>query len=195
VNRDQPAVTADGHAVQLLANINSLVDAQAASAMGARLASVCSARVSVSDAPRRARRRGAVDRLSRNHRGQPEFSGDDPHGSILVVTRRFRIWATLAKRIPSWLAIDPIIVRAPGVLQHPDSRDSAPLRRAKPARAKRVRILFPMITTLEEMRRVAEDGVRKAREQLDSETKTVWPGEDRFDAGRFRRRAVSDRTA
>ena len=34
-NRDQPAVTADGHKVELLANINSLADAQAAVAMGA----------------------------------------------------------------------------------------------------------------------------------------------------------------
>ena len=34
-NRDQPAVSADGQKVQLLANINSLSDAQAAKAMGA----------------------------------------------------------------------------------------------------------------------------------------------------------------
>src|SRR4029078_12795947 len=34
-NRDHAAVTADGHKVQLLANINSLSDAQAAVAMGA----------------------------------------------------------------------------------------------------------------------------------------------------------------
>ncbi len=34
-NRDQPATTADGIAVHLLANINSLVDAKAATAMGA----------------------------------------------------------------------------------------------------------------------------------------------------------------
>ena len=34
-NRDQPAVTADGETVELLANINSLADAEAAAAMGA----------------------------------------------------------------------------------------------------------------------------------------------------------------
>ena len=71
-NRDQPAVTADGQYVELLANINNLADAQAAVAMGAAGVGSVSHRVHLSDPSRRAGRRAAVGGLSRDHRGQPQ---------------------------------------------------------------------------------------------------------------------------
>jgi len=56
-NRDQPAMTADGVKVELLANINNLSDARAAGAMGASGVGLYRHRILISHSPRCAERR------------------------------------------------------------------------------------------------------------------------------------------
>ena len=91
----------------------------------------------------RHRRRQDVPYLGHTHRGQPV------HG----------------------LAEHPPVVRASRVLRHADSR--AILRAAADAESKaaRVRMMFPMITTLEEIRKVRGDGPHAPRSSCDDEGK------------------------
>ena len=69
LNRDQPAVSADGAQVELLANINNVADAQAADKVGRHRRRPVPHRVPVPHPPRRARRGGAVRVLPPDHRG------------------------------------------------------------------------------------------------------------------------------
>ncbi len=164
-NRDQPAVTADGIRLELLANVNSLADAQAAVAMGASGRRPVSHRVPVPDAPRRARRGGAARGLSRRS------SRPAPNRSVTIRTLDLGGDKTVpylghsreANPFMGWRRIRLSF-------EHPEfflTQIRAILRAAatRGGGAERVRLMFPMITTLEEMRSVRGDG-RNARKRV-----------------------------
>ena len=119
-NRDQPAITADGQHVDLLANINNLADAQAATAMGAAGVGLYRTEylfLTHPDVPDEEEQLAAYreiiaaspNRRSHDPHARPgrrqddSLSGPRPRGQPL-----------------HGLAIDPLVVRASGVLHHAD---------------------------------------------------------------------------
>ena len=169
VNRDQPAVTADGHAVQLLANINSLADAEAAGAMGAsgvglfRTEYLFLTHPDVPDEEEQLQAYREIIDASPNH--QVTIRTLDLGGDKTIP---YLGHAREANPFMGWRSIRLSF-------EHPQfftTQMRAILRAAakEPGKTKRVRMLFPMITTLEEIRRVRAM-VRKAREQLTDEGK------------------------
>jgi phosphoenolpyruvate-protein phosphotransferase (PTS system enzyme I) len=168
-NRDQPAVTADGHAVELLANINSLSDAQAAVAMGAsgvglfRTEYIFLTHPDVPDEEQQLQAYREIIEASPNR--QVTIRTLDLGGDKTIP---YLGHAREANPFLGWRSIRLSF-------EHPEffaKQIRAILRAAakEPAHAKRVRMLFPMITTLEEIRRV-RTMVRKARQQLEAEGK------------------------
>ncbi|MBI3837536.1 MAG: phosphoenolpyruvate--protein phosphotransferase [Planctomycetia bacterium] len=168
-NRDQPAVTADGQSVELLANINSLSDAQAAVAMGAsgvglfRTEYIFLTHPDVPDEEQQLQVYREIIEASPNH--QVTIRTLDLGGDKTIP---YLGHAREANPFLGWRSIRLSF-------EHPEffaKQIRAILRAAakEPAYAKRVRILFPMITTLEEIRRV-RTMVRKARQQLEAEGK------------------------
>lgn len=168
-NRDQPAVTADGHPVQLLANINSLSDAQAATAMGAagvglfRTEYIFLAHPDVPD---------EEEQLA----AYQEIIAASPNNLVTIRTLDLGGDKTIpylghareANPFMGWRSIRLSF-------EHPEffSRQIRAILRAaakEEGKAKRVRILFPMITTLEELRRV-RSMVRRAKQHLAEEGK------------------------
>jgi phosphotransferase system enzyme I (PtsI) len=168
-NRDHPAVTADGHKVRLLANINSLSDARAAVAMGAsgvglfRTEYIFLTHPDVPDEDQQLEAYREIIEASPNHEvtiRTLDLGGDK--------TIPYLGHAREANPFLGWRSIRLSF-------EHPEffaKQIRAILRAAahEPGCAKRVRMLFPMITTLEEIRRV-RTMVRKARRQLDAEGK------------------------
>jgi phosphoenolpyruvate-protein phosphotransferase (PTS system enzyme I) len=168
-NRDQPAVTADGIRVELLANINVLADAKAAGAMGAsgvglfRTEYIFLAHPDVPDEEQQYEAYREIIEASPNQQvtiRTLDLGGDKtiPYLGHAREANPFMGWRSirLSFEHPEFFAKQ---IRA--VL-----RAAAP----EPGRTKRVRMMFPMITTLEEMRRVRMM-VRKARQQLETEGK------------------------
>jgi phosphotransferase system enzyme I (PtsI) len=163
-NRDQPAVSADGERVDLLANINHLQDAQAAQAMGAggvglyRTEYLFLTHPDVPDEEEQVAAYRKVIQQSPNHRvtiRTLDLGGDK--------TIPFLGQAREANPFMGWRSIRLSF-------EHPEfflQQIRAVLRAAAetPDREADVRLLFPMITTLEEMRRVSAM-VRRARRQL-----------------------------
>ena len=168
-NRDHPAVTADGHPVQLLANINSLGDAQAATAMGASGVGLFRTEylfLTHPDVPDEEEQLAAYR----------EIIAASPNRQVTIRTLDLGGDKTIpylghareANPFMGWRSIRLSF-------EHPEffSRQIRAILRAaakEKGEQKRVRILFPMITTLEEMRRV-RSMVRKARKQLEQEGK------------------------
>lgn len=168
-NRDQPAVTADGHPVQLLANINSLSDAQAAHAMGAagvglfRTEYIFLAHPDVPDEDEQLAAYEEIIAASPNH--QVTIRTLDLGGDKTIP---YLGHAREANPFMGWRSIRLSF-------EHPEffSRQIRAILRAaakQEGQTKRVRILFPMITTLEELRRV-RTMVRKAKQNLADEEK------------------------
>ena len=168
-NRDQPAVTADGETVQLLANINSLSDAQAAVAMGAsgvglfRTEYIFLTHPDVPDEQQQLDAYREIIQASPNH--QVTIRTLDLGGDKTIP---YLGHAREANPFLGWRSIRLSF-------EHPEffaKQIRAILRAAakEKGREKRVRMLFPMITTLEEIRRV-RTMVRKAKEQLQAEGK------------------------
>ncbi len=168
-NRDQPAVTADGIRVQLLANINNLSDAQAATAMGAdgiglfRTEYLFLTHPSVPD---------EEEQLAAYH----EIIAASPGRCVTIRTLDLGGDKTIpylghtreANPFMGWRSIrlsfehpEFFIAQIRAILRAADSQTAG---------GKHVRIMFPMITTLEEMRRVRVM-VRRARQQLMAEGK------------------------
>ena len=160
-NRDQPAVTADGQRVELLANINNLADAQAAAAMGAsgvglfRTEYLFLTHPDVPDEEEQLAAYREIIEASPNHQvtiRTLDLGGDKtiPYLGHAREANPFLGWRSirLSFEHPEFFAKQ---IRA--IL-----RAAAP----EPGRTKRVRMMFPMITTLEEMRRV-RTMVRRAR--------------------------------
>jgi phosphotransferase system enzyme I (PtsI) len=169
-NRDQPAISADGEAVELLANINHVQDASTAAAMGAagvglfrtEYLFLTHANVPDEDEQREAYRQ--VVRTSPNRRvtiRTLDLGGDKTIPSLghSREANPFLGWRSirLSFEHPEFFAHQ---LRA--VLQAAAECD--------PGVPQDVRIMFPMITTLEEMRRV-RGMVRRARRALEAEGK------------------------
>jgi phosphotransferase system enzyme I (PtsI) len=168
VNRDQPAVTADGEAVELLANINNISDAQAAVAMGASGVGLF-----------------RTEYIFLTHRDVPdeeeqlqayrEIIEASPNRCVTIRTLDLGGDKTIpylghAREANPFLGWRSIRLS----FEHPEffmTQIRAILRAAAECECDAtVRMMFPMITALEEIRRVRKM-VRKAREALQAEKK------------------------
>ena len=169
-NRDQPAVTADGTSLELLANVNSVTDAEAAQAMGAtgvglfRTEYLYLMHPVVPGEEEQFEEYCSVIRSSPNHRvtiRTLDLGGDK---TVPFVGRAYRE----ANPFMGWRSIRLCF-------EHPDFFNiqlRAILRAADFARRLRgeVRMMFPMITTLEEIHRVRKM-VASVKRQLTQEGK------------------------
>lgn len=170
-NRDQPAVTADGVHVQLLANINNLSDAQAAAAMGAGGIGLFRTEYLFLTHP-------SVPDEEEQFSAYQEIIAASPGRAVTIRTLDLGGDKTIpylghareANPFMGWRSIRLSF-------EHPEffmTQIRAILRAAgsPSAEGKQVRMMFPMITTLEEMRRVRVM-VRRARQQLAAENKPI----------------------
>ena len=165
-NRDHPAVTADGQQVELLANINNLEDAQAAAAMGAAGVGLFRTEylfLTHADVPDEEEQLAAYREIivaSPNHNvtiRTLDIGGDKtiPYLGHRGEANPFLGWRSVRLSF-----------------EHPEffmTQIRAVLRAAADC-ADRVRLMFPMITTLEEMRRV-RSMVGRAERRLKLERK------------------------
>lgn len=170
-NRDQPAITSDGVSLNLLANINSVTDAEAATAMGAtgvglfRTEYLYLTHPVVPGEEEQLREYVSIIEASPNHSvtiRTLDIGGDKTVPFMGHVHRE-------ANPFMGWRSIR-LSFEHPGVF---NSQLRAVMRAAAVAQEMGgdVRLMFPMITTLEEIRRV-RGLVRKARKQLIEEGKT-----------------------
>jgi phosphotransferase system enzyme I (PtsI) len=152
-NRDQPAVTADGIQLELLANINNLADAKAAAAMGAsgiglfRTEYLFLTHPSVPDEEEQLKVYRQIIEASPNHNitiRTLDLGGDKtiPYLGHSRQANPFLGWRSIRLSF-----------------EHPEffmTQIRAVLRAAATpeVRKTKVRLMFPMITTLEEMRKV-----------------------------------------
>ena len=168
-NRDEPAVTTDGQRVELLANINNLADAQAARAMGAAGVGLYRTEylfLTHPDMPGEDEQLAAYRQIIANSPNQQitirtlDLGGDK--------TIPYLGHAREANPFLGWRSIRLSFEHREFFM----TQIRAILRAAAPqeGRNKSVRILFPMITALEEIRRV-RGIVRRARKQLDASGK------------------------
>jgi phosphotransferase system enzyme I (PtsI) len=168
-NRDRPAVSADGETVELLANINSRADAQAAVAMGASGVGLFRTEyifLTHPDVPDEEQQLAAYREIIEASPNQQvtirtlDLGGDKtiPYLGHAREANPFLGWRSirLSFEHPEFFAKQ---IRA--ILQAATD---------EPGLTKRVRMMFPMITTLEEIRKV-RTMVRKARLQLEDEDK------------------------
>ena len=166
-NRDQDAVSADGQPVELLANVNNLSDTQAAVAMGAvgvglfRTEYLFLTHPSIPDEQEQREAYRRVVAASPNHRvtiRTLDLGGDKtvPYLGHDREANPFMGWRSIRLSF-----------------EHPElfaAQIRAVLRAAaaESSSEKDVQLLFPMITTLEEIRRVRAM-VRRVRRQLEAE--------------------------
>ena len=163
-NRNQPAVSADGEEVELLANISNLADARTAAAMGAggvglyRTEYLFLTHADVPDEEEQVKNYRAVIAASPAHRVtfRTLDVGGDKKMRYLGVEHE-------ANPFMGWRSIRLSF-------EHPSffiTQIRAVLRAAAPGRGgkKKVRLMFPMITTYDEMRKV-RTLVKKAERQL-----------------------------
>ncbi|HET6881787.1 MAG TPA: phosphoenolpyruvate--protein phosphotransferase [Pirellulales bacterium] len=166
-NRDQPAVSAEGQPVELLANISNLSDVKAAASMGAsgvglyRTEYLFLTHHDVPDEEEQVGAYRAVIAASPAHR--VTFRTLDVGGDKKM---RYLGLEHEANPFMGWRSIRLSF-------EHPAfflTQIRAVLRAAAPGHGpkKRVGLMFPMITTLDELRRV-RSLVRKACRQLDRE--------------------------
>lgn len=171
-NREQHAVTADGQTVDLLANINNIADAKAAVAMGATGVGLYRTEylfLTHPDVPDEEEQLAAYK----------EVIDASPNRSVTVRTLDLGGDKTIpylghdrqANPFMGWRSIRLSF-------EHPEffaTQIRAVLRAAADdGRPKEVRLMFPMITALEEMRRVAAM-VNRIRRQLRKEKKPFGP--------------------
>lgn len=170
-NRDHPAVSADGEAVDLLANINGLADAHAAKAMGAsgvglyRTEYLFLTHHDVPDEQEQLRDYRSILAASPNHAvtiRTLDLGGDKsiPYLGSRREANPFMGYRSirLSFEHPEFFSTQ---IRA--IL-----RAAANNRRGTP----KVRLMFPMITALEEVRRV-RSLVRKAEQRLADEGRAI----------------------
>ena len=166
-NRDQPAVSADGEKVELMANISNLADARTAAAMGAggvglyRTEYLFMTHADVPDEEEQVKDYRAVIAASPSRR--VTFRTLDVGGDKKM---RYLGMEHEANPFMGWRSIRLSF-------EHPAffiTQIRAVLRAAAAARGtkKKVRLMFPMITTFEEMRKVRAL-VKKAAGQLVAE--------------------------
>ncbi len=163
-NRDQPSVTADGQKVELLANINHLSDAQAAERMGAQGVGLYRTEylfLTHPDVPDEEEQLEAYRQIIQASPGRRvtirtlDLGGDKtiPYLGHSREANPFMGWRSIRLSF-----------------EHPEffaTQIRAVLRAAAEAPRGQVRLLFPMITTLEEIRRV-RGMVRRAQRQLEA---------------------------
>lgn len=165
-NRLQPAVTADGVKIELLANINNLTDARAAAAMGASGVGLYRTEylfLTHPDVPSEDEQYEAYKKIitaAPNHRvtiRTLDLGGDKtiPYLGHDREANPFMGWRSirLSFEHPEFFATQ---IRA--------------VLRAAAERKQKVRLMFPMITTLEEIRKV-KSMVLKAKRQLTRQKK------------------------
>lgn len=168
-NRDQPAVTADGERIELLANINHLADARAAVAMGATGVGLYRTEylfLTHPDVPDEDEQLAAYRKIINASPGHSvtirtlDLGGDKtiPYLGHSREANPFMGWRSIRLSF-----------------EHPDffmAQIRAVLRAAAAGGhgQNSVRLMFPMITTLEEMRRV-RGMVHRAKRQLKQEGK------------------------
>ena len=172
-NREQPAMSADGQPLHLLANINNVADARAASAMGAsgiglfRTEYLFLTHPSVPDEEEQLAAYREIIAASPNHQvtiRTLDLGGDK--------TTPYLGHAREANPFLGWRSIRLSF-------EHPEffaTQIRAILRSAAPEKdyLPRVQMMFPMITTLEEMRRVRAM-VDKEIRHLDEQRKPHGP--------------------
>jgi len=169
-NRDQPAVTADGVKLELLANINGLADARAAGAMGSsgvglfRTEYLYLTHPDIPDEEEQLETYRNIVQAAPNHQvtiRTLDIGGDKtvPYlGHHHKEANPFMGWRSirLSFEHPEFFAVQiRAILRAAHFAQSLDGE---------------VRLMFPMITTLEEIHRVKQM-VRRAEQQLQSQNK------------------------
>jgi phosphotransferase system enzyme I (PtsI) len=168
-NRDQPAVTADGVHVELLANINNVADARAAQAMGASGVGLFRTEylfLTHPDVPDEEQQLAAYrEIIAASPNQQVTIRTLDLGGDKTVA---YLGHAREANPFLGWRSIRLSF-------EHPEffaTQIRAIMRAAAPeaGAAKRVRMLFPMISTVEEIRRVRVI-VRRAMKQLTAQGK------------------------
>lgn len=162
-NRDSPALTADGEPVQLLANVNDLAGTEAAIAMGASGVGLYRTEYLFLTHP-------DVPNEEEQYEAYRQVISAAPHKRITIRTLDVGGDKTVAYLGHSREANPFLGWRSIRLsFEHPDfflTQIRAVLRAAASAGKKaEVRLMFPMITTLEEMRKV-RSMVRKARRQL-----------------------------
>jgi len=164
--RDSPAITADGVRIELLANVNNLADAEAAEAMGASGVGLYRTEylfLTHPDVPDELEQLAAYKKIvaaSPNHRitiRTLDLGGDKviPYLGHAREANPFMGWRSirLSFEHPEFFATQ---IRA--------------ILRASFGRKNDVRLMFPMITTLEEIRKVRKM-VSRAKQQLDRQKK------------------------
>lgn len=176
-NRDQPAVSADGQPVELLANINNLHDAGAASAMGAAGVGLFRTEylfLTHPDVPDEEEQLAAYRNIIAASPGDRvtirtlDLGGDKtiPYLGHSREANPFMGWRSIRL---SFEHPEFFITQIRAVLRAAAAPDAAGTT-AQAAGTKSVRLMFPMITTLEEIRRV-RGMVRRARRQLEEQGK------------------------
>lgn len=159
-NRDQPAVTADGRSIELLANINNVADAKAAVEMGAkgvglfRTEYIFMTHPSIPDEEEQYQTYSQVLDASPNHDltiRTLDLGGDKtvPYLGSHRESNPFMGWRSIRLS-----------------LEHPEFFKKQIRAILRAGSHGRVRMLFPMITTVEELRR-ANRMVWQCKEQLD----------------------------
>jgi phosphotransferase system enzyme I (PtsI) len=172
-NRDLPAASADGETVQLLANINNVADVRAAAAMGATGVGLYRTEYLFLTHP-------SVPDEDEQFHAYREVIAASPGNTVTIRTLDIGGDKTVpylghdreANPFMGWRSIRLSF-------EHPElfaTQIRAILRAADDEKAagRTVRILFPMVTTLEEMRRV-RTMVDRARRQLETRRIRVGP--------------------
>ncbi len=165
-NRDQPALSADGEAVELLANINNVSDAEAARAMGASGVGLFRTEYLFLTHP-------DVPDEEEQLTAYREIIAASPSRTVTIRTLDLGGDKTIpylghAREANPFLGWRSIRLS----FEHPEFFNTQ-IRAILQAAAEpnsRVRMMFPMITTLEEIRRLRKI-VRKARESLAADGK------------------------
>jgi phosphotransferase system enzyme I (PtsI) len=170
VNRDHPAVTADGISLELLANINSSSDTETASKMGASGIGLFRTEYLYLTHP-------SVPSEEEQFEVYKEIIDHSPGNTITIRTLDIGGDKTVPYLGHTHQEANPFLgwrsIRLS--FEHPDFfsiQIRAVLRAAAHAKSvkKTVRLLFPMITALEECRRIRQI-VRRAQQRLKKENK------------------------
>ena len=144
-NRDLPAKSADGTHIELLANINNLADAQAAHKVGATGVGLFRTEylfLTHHDVPDEEEQYEYYRQIIAN---SPNQTRDDPHTRPGRRQDRALPGSSWRAQSVHGLAVDPDLLRERQIVRHSDPRDLRAGRHGK------VSMLFPMITTLEEL--------------------------------------------
>ncbi|MFV1964689.1 MAG: phosphoenolpyruvate--protein phosphotransferase [Pirellulaceae bacterium] len=169
-NKDHPAVTADGTELELLGNINNVIDAQAAVAMGATAVGLFRTEYLYLTHP-------SIPDEEEQYTSYCRIIDASPQNRVTIRTLDIGGDKTVPYLGHQHQEANPFLgwrsIRLS--FEHPEFFDvqvRAVLRAAAYAKARggAVRLMFPMITTLEEIQRLHRM-VRSARSQLKSEGK------------------------